>query len=69
MSSNTASVEALKMILSRAAKGRVKVWSLHINTAFLFADVVQPTVVQLQNTSSLQNGEPAFLVLDQLFAG
>ena len=57
------------MILSRAAKGRVKVWSLHINTAFLYADVVQPTVVQLQNTSSLQNGEPAFLVLDQLFAG
>ena len=34
LSSNTASVEALKMILSRAAKGRMKMWGLDITAAF-----------------------------------
>ena len=47
LSSNTASVEALKLILSRAAKGRMRIWGLDISTAFLFANVVQPTVVEL----------------------
>ena len=54
LSSNTASVEALKMILSRAAKGRMKMWGLDISTAFLFANVVQPTVVELPSTFSLE---------------
>ena len=34
-SSNTASVEALKLVLSRAAKGRAKVCGLDISKAFL----------------------------------
>ena len=46
LSSNTVSVEALKMILSRAAKGRMKMWGLDISTAFLFANIVQPTLLR-----------------------
>ena len=52
LSSNTASVEALKMILSRAAKGRMKMWGLDISTAFLFANIVQPTVIELPGNFS-----------------
>ena len=55
-----ASVEALKMILSRAAKGRMKMW-LDISTAFLFANIVQPTVIELPGNFSLETGEPAYL--------
>ena len=69
LSSNTASVEALKMILSRAAKGRMKVWGLDISTAFLFANVVQPTVVELPSTFSLENHEPTFLILEKALYG
>ena len=54
LSSNTASVEALKLILSRAAKGRMRIWGLDISTAFLFANVVQPTVVELPSSFCLE---------------
>ena len=66
LSSNTASVEALKTIVSRAAKGRMKVWGLDISTAFLFANVVQPTVIVLPNTFTTESGETAFLILEKL---
>ena len=57
------------MILSRAAKGRMKVWGLDISTAFLFANVVQPTVVELPSTFSLENHEPTFLILEKALYG
>ena len=69
LSSNTASVEALKTILSRAAKGRMKVWGLDISTAFLFASVVQPTVVELPNTFTTESGETAYLILEKALYG
>ena len=69
LSSNTASVEALKMILSRAAKGRMKMWGLDISTAFLFANIVQPTVIELPGNFSLETGEPAYLVLHKALYG
>ncbi|CAE7675304.1 RE1 [Symbiodinium sp. CCMP2592] len=55
LSSNTASVEALKLILSRAAKGRMRVWGLDISTAFLFANVVR--------------GGTAYLILEKALYG
>ena len=69
LSSNTASVEALKMILSRAAKGRMKMWGLDISTAFLFANIVQPTVIELPSNFCLESGEPAYLVLQKALYG
>ena len=69
LSSNTASVEALKMILSRAVKGRMKMWGLDISTAFLFANIVQPTVIELPGNFSLETGEPAYLVLHKALYG
>ena len=69
LSSNTASVEALKTILSRAAKGRMKVWGLDISTAFLFASVVQPTVIELPNTFATESGETAYLILEKALYG
>ena len=69
LSSNTASVEALKTILSRAAKGRMKVWGLDISAAFLFASVVQPTVVELPNTFTTESGETAYLILEKALYG
>ena len=69
LSSNTASVEALKMILSRAAKGRMKMWGLDISAAFLFANIVQPTVIELPGNFSLETGEPAYLVLHKALYG
>ena len=64
LSSNTASVEALKLILSRAAKGRMRIWGLDISTAFLFANVVQPTVVELPSSFCLEGGGIAYLILE-----
>ena len=69
LSSNTASVEALKLILSRAAKGRMRVWGLDISTAFLFANVVQPTVVELPNSFCLEGGSTAYLILEKALYG
>ena len=65
LSSNTASVEALKLILSRAAKGRMRIWGLDIPTAFLFANVVQPTVVELPSSFCLEGGGTAYLILEK----
>ena len=69
LSSNTASVEALKLILSRAAKGRMRIWGLDISTAFLFANVVQPTVVELPSSFCLEGGGTAYLILEKALYG
>ena len=69
LSSNTASVEALKLILSRAAKGRMRIWGLDISTAFLFANVVQPTVVELASSFCLEGGGTAYMILEKALYG
>ena len=69
LSSNTASVEALKLILSRAAKGRMRIRGLDISTAFLFANVVQPTVVELPSSFCLEGGGTAYLILEKALYG
>ena len=69
LSSNTASVEALKAILSRAAKSRMRVWGLDISAAFLFADIVTPTVVELPSGMCLPDGQTAYLVLREVMYG
>ena len=69
LSSNTASVEALKAILSRAAKSRMRVCGLDTSTAFLFADIVTPTVVELPSGMCLPDGQTAYLVLRKAMYG
>ena len=69
LSANTASVEALKLILSRAAKCRMRIWGLDISTAFLFANVVQPTVVELPSSVCLEGGGTAYLILEKALYG
>ena len=63
LSSNTASAEALKAILSRAAKGRMQVLGLDISTKLLSADIFQPTVIELPAGMTLLNSQPGFLIL------
>ena len=69
LSSNTASVEALKIVLARAAKGKMRAYGLDISTAFLFAQVVEPTIIELPSTFALESGETAYLILEKALYG